>query len=129
MPTYATADDVRDYVIDYPLPDDDDDIDRIIERAERDIDSLPLPAIGPGLNGLRYDPLDLSTMFRDAINRATCAQTEYRFRMGPKHFATAQYESVTGPDYSVRGTLPIISPQARRELRISGLSARWARVI
>lgn len=131
MATYATVADLRGYVgSDITLSSNDADLETVLQRAERDIDSLPLPTIGDGTtSGLRYDPLDLSVLYRGTLTRATCAQAEYRIRMGPKFFATDQYEEVSGPDYTIKGKLSRIAPQVRVELRTGGFSVRWARVI
>jgi hypothetical protein len=105
-------------------------LERLLMRAERDIDRiLPYRYVDPTTSPLKVDPLQLTVAAREGLSRATCAQAIYRFRIGEEHFETEQYESVAGPDFTVKGKLPKIATAAREELRKVGLSTRWANVV
>lgn len=124
MPTYALQTDLEAYLEDSPLTMPAGGVaDRLLGRAERDVDTL---LVGYGaLNattGLKYDPaVDLEAWQVLALNRATCAQAEYRLRMGEDFFIVAQYDRQQGPDFTIEGELPYIGPQVERELQATGL--------
>lgn len=126
MPTYATQTDFEAYVEGW-VTDDADALDRLLERAELDVDRI----LGPGQRrddtGLLYDPANLTAAQAASLSRATCAQAEYRFRMGEEFFSAAQYEDVTGPDFSTKGRLPYYAPKVREELANAGLRQMTAR--
>jgi len=77
--------------------------------------------------GTRLDVWMLQPSQRYQLTRATCAQAEYRDRMGEDFFIKAQYQQVTGPEFTTQGKLPIIGPKVRRELNGSGLIQYGAR--
>ena len=121
MPTYAQKQDCLDYTAGLTV-DNDADFDKLIERAEDDIDSL-----------LGDHPLDEATgrklIFGDltfgkarAVTRAVCAQVEYRIEMGEAFFVRGQVDESSGPDFSRKGKLPYIGPKVARELGGAGLS-------
>lgn len=123
MPTYATAAEVKDYtqLVDLAAL-GDADIDKLIDAAERDVDS----AVGhfPIDDGetLKFAPISkLDTTQRDTLKRATCAQVEYRYTMGPQFFIRAQRAKTKGPEFETEGALPEFGPGAWRELEGSGL--------
>lgn len=122
---YATVEDVRAYTALAAQVPDDADLQFILDRAERDVDSElvePVPW-GRQASGLKYDPTGLETWRAVALNRATCAQTEYRLAMGEDYFIRAQHTSERGPDFAVDGKLPYIGPTVYRELSGAALVA------
>lgn len=123
MPTYATAADVRAYTqLDALDALADADIEKLIDAAERDIDSAVGHFTIEDGQTLKFAPISkLDTTQRDTLNRATCAQVEYRHVMGPEFFVRAQHAKVSGPEFSTEGTLPEVGPGAWRELEGSGL--------
>lgn len=77
--------------------------------------------------GMKVDPTLLAPRQITALNRATCAQAEYRYDMGPQFFRRSQFSSVSGPVFNTQGKLPLIGPKVRRELTQSGLVMVGAR--
>ena len=120
MPTYATRADCLAYT-EGLVVEDNAAFDRLIERAEDDIDNIagPLP-VDEG-TGRKFVPANMSTGSAAALRRATCAQAEYRVEMGEAFFTRAQFPESSGPDFSRKGTLPYFAPKAARELRSTGL--------
>jgi hypothetical protein len=106
MPTYATQADCLAYseslVIDDPAA-----FDRLIERCERDIDTL----IGnwiPLAGGLKLDPADLETWEAAALTRAVCAQVEWRLTPTSNQTGSPTVEE------ALRGTpLPAVVKQVK----------------
>jgi hypothetical protein len=122
---YAAISDVRDYTA-QALDVSDDDLQDILERAERDVDGEliePVPWGRDETTGLKYDPTSLETWRAAALNRAVCAQTEYRLAMGEDFFVRAQHATERGPDFAVSGQLPYIGPKVFRELAGASLVA------
>ena len=128
MAAYATITQVREFTgLDIErLP--DVDAQRLLDEAQLDIDT----ALGPGWrpyvanDGRALDPITLDARGRDALVRATVAQTAYRLLMGPAHF--------TGPGLSVEGEeategAPWVSPEAIRHLDRVGLRRMTGRVV
>lgn len=100
--------------------------ERILARAERDVDSILPPREVVAATGLKYDPLtQLAAYQRTALSRAACAQAEYRIKMGEEFFREHQLPQVSGPDFSHSGTLPYIGPKVSRELASGNLLTRW----
>ena len=125
---YATLADLRAYSADANAIVDDDVLTRELEQAERDIDTvLGSRGARDAETGLKVDPaaeLAAGTLAQwqvDALNRATCAQAEYRLVMGPDFFIRAQHNRVRGPDFTTEGQLPYIGPKAMLELDGAGL--------
>lgn len=121
MPTYATAAQLRTYIgVDSTvLP--DADANALLTKAERDIDSIAIidrPV--DEVTGLRFNPTSLSTVEALTLQRATCAQAEYRREMGNEFFVRGQYQKTTGPNYSTEGKLGTIGPATWRELNGNG---------
>lgn len=115
MATYAAIDDVRAYT-DLAEGVSDEDLEKVLDRAELDIDGeLTTPDPRPD-SGAKYDPAALESWRATALNRGVCAQTEYRLAMGEEFFIRAQHSRVSGPDFTTEGRLPYIGPKARREL-------------
>lgn len=128
MGTYAVAADVEAY-IEGGTGLDAATVERYIVRAERDVDRAVNVVIGRRTSGLKFDPVtDLDATQREALERATCAQVEYRLRMGDDFFVQHQRESMSGPETSVSGRVPRIGPQVRDELISGGLYATTARM-
>jgi hypothetical protein len=71
--------------------------------------------------GTRWDIWQLQPAQVAQLRRACCAQAEYRDQMGEDFFTKAQWQSVSGPEFSTQGKLPIIGPKVHRELAGSGL--------
>src|SRR5947209_3258876 len=109
MAVYATVADAQAYIEGY-VPDDPNQAERDLERAERDIDNL---FFRPNtlVNGRRLDPTLLTVDELAALKNAVCAQFEYRLEMGRKFFVRAQWNSVNGPDFTTTGKLPYIGPK------------------
>jgi hypothetical protein len=123
MPTYATKADCLAYIEGLTV-DDDAAFDRVIERAEDQIDRV-LGQEVPVAGGRKYSGSTLTALearTREALKRAVCAQVEYRIEMGERFFTRAQHESVSGPDFTTQGKLPRIGPKVWEELRSSGLA-------
>lgn len=121
MPTYATTEQVTEYVeggsgVELPAA-----LDALIERAERDVDRIVGARAVDDATGLKFVPATLTTGERDDLMRATAAQVEYRASMGEDFFVREQFERVTGPEFSTEGTLPRIGPKVWEELAGSGL--------
>ena len=116
MPTYATRSDCLEYTAGLVV-EDNAEFDKLIERAEDDIDgllgNLPLDPV----TERKLVPADLTTAQLRAIRRATCAQVEYRIEMGEAFFVRGQYDKAAGPDFSREGKLPYIGPKVKRELK------------
>lgn len=124
MPTYATSAELQAYVngTSYAtrLP---ADLDRLLELAEADLDGEVFGVtFAPADYGAArvLNPADLDLDERPALSAATCAQAVYRVEMGDEHFVRAQREKVSGRSFSAEGKLPVIGPQAWRELGRAG---------
>lgn len=128
MPTYATRADCLDYIEGLTI-DDNDVFDRLIERAERDVDNaVGAVPLDPD-TGLKFVPARLTSGDARTLMRATCAQVEYRLTMGEDFFIRPQYGKTKGPEFETEGALPIVGPKTWRELEGSGLlklTTSWA---
>jgi hypothetical protein len=119
--TYATAAQLRAYTGDTTTTLPDAAAQALILGAERDIDSLaPVDRDVDPTTGLRFNPATLSAREALILQRATCAQAQYRKLMGPEFFIRGQYEQTSGPEFSTTGRLGIIGPATWRELRGNG---------
>lgn len=91
MATYATPGDLRDYLDDDDLIADDDldddEIERVLADAERDVDRLLALGDRDPQTGLRLDPEGLSEPQRAAVSRATCAAAVWRLGTDPEDVA------------------------------------------
>lgn len=125
MSTYATIDAFRAYSP--AAPTSDEEAQRVLDQAERDLDVelfAPVDALRQA-TGLKYDPAALEPAWIEgAIERATCAQAEYRLAMGDDFFIRAQHDQVRGPDFTTSGRIPYLAPKAERELSGTGLLDR-----
>jgi hypothetical protein len=103
MATYATIADFEEYVEGWTTT-NPDALERLLERAERDIDALLGPRPVDPDTGLKLDPPRLAAWERTALARATCAQAEYRFHAGETAWAGGTVAGgggrVQGPDFS-----------------------------
>jgi hypothetical protein len=122
MPTYATRADCLDYTEGLTVG-DTVAFDRLIERAEKDVDSVLGEYAVDEVTGRKFAPADLTTAQANALRDATCAQVEYRVEMGERFFTRAQYSETSGPDFTKKGKLPYYAPKLVMELRGSGLVA------
>lgn len=113
--------------------DDPDALDRLLMRAEADIDAFVGP-VSVESNGRKFgapngaNEKGLFEAQRVALMRATVAQAYWRYRAGEEFFYDSSFESVNGPDFATTGKRSRISPQARAELAGTGLVIRSARV-
>lgn len=119
MGIYATVDQLRAYAD--LVGGDDGDLELVIERAERQIDSLlgpwPLQANGRKMGApTGVNELDLTPDQANVLSAATCAQAEYRIQMGEPFFVKAQRTKVSGPEFTTEGKLPRIGPKVADEL-------------
>ena len=121
MPVYALGADFPSYVEGWTTT-DAVALDRLLERAERDVDGLLGDYARQPATGLKLDPAALTTHQASALRRATCAQAEYRIEMGEEFFVQAQYTYVAGPDFQRRGELPRIGPKVLPELADNGFT-------
>lgn len=118
-PLYADVEDLEAHVegtaYEGRLP---DDVERLLELAERDIDQQAFKAL-PRRDGA--PKLDLGLLDRErrqGLAAAVCAQAVYRVEMGDEHFVRTRVPSRPG-----NPTHPILGPEAQRELDAAGL---WA---
>lgn len=127
MPTYAQAADVADYIEGW-VAGDPYELDRQLERAERDIDAILGPIPRSSTTGLKLDPSALQDWEAAALARAVCAQFEYRHLRGPDELvgAAGTITAEKGPDFErqyatpsrITGVLPVglYGPKVRVEL-------------
>lgn len=125
MSAYASVEDFENYVEGWET-DDQAALERILERASRDVDRFVGAQYRMQDNGYRFgdltvNPQALTQGQIDAVKRSTCAQAEYRITKGEEWFVEDQYEAVSGPDFATKGKLPRFGPKAREELRNSGI--------
>jgi hypothetical protein len=121
IPTYAQRSDCLAFIEGLNIT-DGLAFDRLIVRCERQIDDLlQIDHRTTGAAGPKVTPNRLSARQAEGLKNATCAQVEYRLEMGERFFKREQYESESGPDFSVRGRLPKIGPKVVPELVRVGL--------
>ena len=116
-PTYATAEQLRDFTGQTEEQLSDEAALAVLRKAEGDLDSLAVIGRPVLENGHRFDPDSLSDTEAAALTAACCAQAEYRLEMGPSFFIRGQHSEVSGPEFSTKGTLGRIGPQTMKELR------------
>jgi hypothetical protein len=126
-PVYATAEDFRDYVRDVPadtlaVP-HDEAIERLLERAERDVDRIAAGPLPPLETGRKFDLDDLTEAQADALKRATCAAAEWRLAMGEAELIAADDGVAQVGGLITLTTRPVerVAPKLREELAGSGL--------
>jgi hypothetical protein len=123
MPAYATRDDFEAYVEGWETT-NPAALDRLLERASRDIDQ----ALGPRAvytagtyTGWKLDPTVLQSWEREALARATCAQAEYRFETGERDLVTGEGgDSVSGPDFSITRPATMGGGRPRYGAKVAG---------
>lgn len=131
-PIYVTQSDYSAYAAPTTVT-DSAELDRILERAERDVDAFVGPwtveTNGRKFGSLATNPKALTAQQQAALKNAVCAQAFYRIQNGEEWALGGGdlYESANGPDFSTTSRRPRFSPQARQELRGSGLVIRGAR--
>lgn len=124
MSTYATLADLDAFTADFELvalPDDPAKAQRILDRAERDVDRI----LGPyerQVTGLKLDPQALSGPAAAALARAVCAQAVHRIALGEDWFSEPD-DLVTG-DIRVLRAAERISGRVYEELSGFGLMRR-----
>lgn len=120
MPTYASAAQIEALLPGVDVT-DAAAFDRLIERAERDVDDL----LGPWprsvqLGGLKWDLSRLDAWQADAVRRAVAAQVEYLLAVGEHTFVTPTPTRTKGPDFEVEygdgGQRPRHGPRVAVEL-------------
>ncbi len=121
LPAYASQADLEAYIEGWTTT-DAAALERLLKRAERDVDTLLGAYARQSATGLKLDPAALTTLQANALSRATCAQAEYRIEMGEEFFVQAQYTYVAGPDFQRRGELPRIGPKVLPELAGHGFT-------
>lgn len=129
MATYATQADFEAYVEGWTT-EDAAALERLLQRAERDVDRLLSGVRGTGVGGLKLIPADLETWQAEALARAVCAQGEYAITMGDEFLVRDQYDEAQGPQFRQKGKLSRIGPKVWIELDGVGLlagSGRYAR--
>jgi hypothetical protein len=121
-PTYATPDDLRAYanVSEDTLP--DPEALRVLALAERDVDRTA-GNWGVLATGRKFEPVSMVPIMAAALNRATCAQAEYRLAKGEEFFI----ESQVPIDEEQRE--PRIGPKCKEELIHGGLRRATAPVL
>lgn len=90
MATYATADELDDYLIDDDLiqtPLDSEHAERVLADGERDVDRLLVAGDRDPDTGLRLSVEGLSEPQRAALSRATCAAAAWRLHQDPEDLA------------------------------------------
>jgi len=120
MPVYALGADFPSFVEGW-FTTDAAALDRLLERAERDVDGLLGDYERVPATGLKLAPAALTTHQAYALRRATCAEAEYRFTMGEQFFVEDQYSFTAGPDFQRRGSLARVGPKVLSELADCGL--------
>ncbi len=124
MATYATQADHEAYVEGW-VTDDPAALERILQRAERDIDRVLGPIRPREDTGLKLDPAtDLTAAQAEALARAVCAQAMHRMTTRGEG-AGGQIEGakkrVKGPDFEVEYELA--TPIAGGSMRLSEVVA------
>jgi hypothetical protein len=111
------------------------ELDRLLERCERDIDSFVGPWSVDLATGTRFgdlvnddNPQALSAASIIALKDAVCCQALYRAELGEAEWLQGQFDSVSGPDFSTTGRRDRVSPQSKSLLRNAGLLIRGARL-
>lgn len=126
MSSYATAGQLAAYAAGTPYAASPSITDpaaaaRLLDLVAQDLDAEAFVAL-PRRAGLpKLDVADLDPDEVEGLVAAACAQAVYRVEMGPEHFVRAQRSRVSGRAYSAEGALPIIGPQAARELASAAL--------
>lgn len=126
MATYATRADFEAYIEGWTTT-DPAALDRILIRAERDVDRVVGPLPMDPTTGLKLVPANLTAAERAALARAVSAQAYYRIQRGEGTGGEQRaLSSVKGPDFEVeyaetptgaeRRAAQLISPLVAQEL-------------
>lgn len=126
MALYATAADLRSYARDsgVTVPADDADAERVLDRAEIDVDLIagPWPYLS---TGRKFDPPTLPVTAFQALRRGTCAQALFRLAQGEELLiGTADGIAAIGGIAFSSSPLPRIGPRVWEELAGHGLMVR-----
>ncbi|MGI8511399.1 MAG: hypothetical protein ACR2NH_02095 [Solirubrobacteraceae bacterium] len=116
---YATVADLQSY-IEGGTTLDAAALERVLERAERDVDNLLGDYDRDPDTDRKLAPDTLPAHQQRALRRATCAQAEYRIAMGEQFFIEDQFQFVAGPDFQRRGRLGYVGQRVLGELADSG---------
>src|SRR5687767_4694750 len=83
MATYASAEELSDYLSDSDSIDASEgaSAERLLLRAEEDVDLVIGPIPRDETTGRKIDPADLSDAQTAALSRATCAQAQWLLAM------------------------------------------------
>jgi hypothetical protein len=125
--TYAQTTDLELYIEGFTVT-DAPTAERLLERAEREIDRSLGPFELNAATGLKIDPAELDTDQALVLTRATVAQAEYELEMGYDFFVRPRFDSVTSNGVSTRGRPPMLAPKASRELLLFTRRRPGARV-
>lgn len=123
MATYASNSDFEAYVPGW-VTDNADELTKLLDRAERDVDGILGPIPRNPETGLKLDPDDLKDWEKAALANAVCAQAEYRLSIGEAALATGRSKKAEkGPDFEVQygdmgttATGSLIGPKVKLEL-------------
>lgn len=126
MGVYATADEFKAYAEDIlrpgELPADDAGIERLIARAERDVDNAVGGPPHPDTDR-RVDPATISPAQQAALSRATCAAAVFRISQRERVLVGADdgIQTMAGLTFRPASWLPRQSPVMLQELSGYGL--------
>ena len=122
MSTYATLDDLKAFAPQLDPDASDELLQAALDNAEQDIDSAVGYVMNPDLTASqKFNLTYLDDNQKLRLNRATCAQAEYRLYRGENFFIEGTQKEVTGRDSRLSGPLPRIGPKASTELTRGGL--------
>lgn len=105
------------------------ELDRVLERAERDVDDFVGPWSMDSTTGRKLTNAGLDANRLGLVKDAVCVQALWRIQVGEDEFINSQYDSVSGPDFSTQGKRSRTSPQAKRLLTQARVVRRGARVV
>lgn len=128
MASYATPAELRAYLLDNPAvraPADDAAAERLLQRAEHDVDRQLGTTTRDPVSGLAFGQAALAALSvgqLDALMRATCAAAEFRLLAGEEILVGSEdgIAAVGGLSFSQRPPRRI-APKVAEELAGSGL--------
>lgn len=130
-PTYAQVADFEAYVGPSWTTTNPTALEHELEAAEVDVEFAVGHVPTDEATGRKFDVgpnTALTAPQLTALQRAVCAQAEYRLRMGRDFMVRSQHAAVSGPRFSTTGQLDYIGPAVWRELAGAGLTKLTASV-